>query len=323
MATIANSLLYSPRSASIFLHNDSISSPYIFSRPILSTKTRLSCLKLQANDRFRIQEIHCSEEYDKGLQISHQKLVIAQFSASHYIHNSKIEQFMEEQCRLSNEIKFLYITANDSEKIKQLCRREKIDKIPYFVFYKKKVKINEVAGFQRKRLVEDILYYKDDHLTSSVVQLKCKDDFEKLIKDRKFDHRIVIINVCKNRCTPCAKIYPSVVKLASQMAGKAMFARMNVDENDWCMEMLRGVTDIRKVPAFLFFGNGELQGTFVGSSMSGLIKELVRLQSEQRDSALRKELGVPFTNRKQTEPTDKTFVGNRPTDPPKPIIVGR
>ncbi|GFP89075.1 thioredoxin-like protein cdsp32 chloroplastic [Phtheirospermum japonicum] len=234
----------------------------------------------------KIQEIHSSDEYDKGLQFSHQKLVIAHFSATHYIYNSKIDQFMEEQCRVSNEIKFLSVTADESEKTRQLYRREKVDKIPYFAFYKKTEKINEVAGFQPKRLVDDILYYSDDPLISPVVvQLKSEDEFEKLIKDHKFDRKMIVLSVGKNRCPPCAKIYPSVVKLASQMAGKAVFARMNADENDWCMEILRGITDVRRVPAFLFFENGELCGTYVGSSMSALIREIGRLQSEQRASA--------------------------------------
>ncbi|PIN09488.1 Thioredoxin [Handroanthus impetiginosus] len=284
-------------SASIFFHNFPISSSFTFLPPLIS-KTRPEPLKVQGsytqscylliNSEIldlektktgeKIQEFHCVEEYDNNLQIfSQEKLVIAHFSASHYKYNAKIQQFMEEQCRLSNEVKFLHVMANESEKTRQLCRRENIEEIPHFVFYRKTEKIHEEAGFQRQKLVSNILYYRDDPF-SPVVQLQSREDLQKLIKVHKLDDKLIVLKVGKRQCRPCVKIYPSVLKLASQMVGRAVFARMNADENESCMKILREM-DILKVPTFLFVRNGEFCGRYVGSCASTLIREIVKLRS--------------------------------------------
>ncbi|KAK4437602.1 Thioredoxin-like protein CDSP32, chloroplastic [Sesamum alatum] len=119
-------------------------------------------------------------------------------------------------------------------------------------------KIHEEEGFQPEKLVSNILYYGDDPF-SHVVQLQSGEDLEKLIKVHRIDHKLIVVNVGMTQCIPCVKIYPSVLKLASQMAGRVVFARMNADENDSCMQMLREM-DVSRVPAFLFLKNGELCG---------------------------------------------------------------
>lgn len=280
---------------SIFFHNKSISSSRTFFRTPFVTKTRvLSSLKFQAKDRGfylvkhsddldfekiktgeKIQEVHSIDEYDKELQLPTKKLVIAHFSATHYKHTNVIHQFMKEQCRVSNEVMFLHVTADESEKTRQLCSRENIDKIPYFVFYRKTERIHEEAGFQREKLVSNMLYYIDDPFWP-VAQLQYMEDLEKLIEIHKLDNKLIVVNVGMRNCVPCVKIYPSVVKLASYMSGRVIFARMNADEDDKCMKMLREM-GVFKVPAFLFLKNGELCGRYIGSNMSSLIREIVKI----------------------------------------------
>ncbi|KAL2254909.1 thioredoxin-like protein CDSP32, chloroplastic [Sesamum indicum] len=306
MATIARLLSSSYSSAFTFFHNDSYSiSSQTFSRP-LNSKTRASSLKLQPNDQGfwlvkdrdnldfaktetgeKILEIHCTSEYDKGLQLSQEKLVIAHFSARHYKYNLIIQRFMEERCRISSDVNFLHVMANDTEKIRQLCRRENIEKIPYFVFYKKMENIHEEEGFQPKKLVSNILYYGHDAF-SPVVQLQSGEDLEKLIKVHKIDHKLIVVNVGMRRCIPCVKIYPSVLKLASQMADRVVFARMNADENNSCMKMLREI-GVSRVPAFLFLKNGELCGRYIGSCASTLIREIMKLRADQTITALQRK----------------------------------
>ncbi|KAK6118691.1 hypothetical protein DH2020_047604 [Rehmannia glutinosa] len=293
MATLARLSLSSSYSASIFSQNESISSyNFTYSHPLISIKTRVSSLKLQANDQSSYlvknkDTLNCSEEYDKEIQFSPEKLVIAHFSATYYKHNSKIQRFMEEQfIRLSNHIKFLYVMANESEKTRQLCRREKIEKIPHFVFYKKTEKIHEVSGFQPEKLVNDVLYYVDDHPFSPVARLRSREDLEKLIEANR--DKLIVLNVGKRKCVPCAKIYPSVLKLASQMGRGAVFARMDADESDSTMQMVREM-DVVRVPAFLFFRNGEMCGEYVGSNMSALIRETEKLLAEYKGSDFPKQ----------------------------------
>ncbi|GER50220.1 CDSP32 protein [Striga asiatica] len=290
MATIVNFALSFSHSSSMFRHDEPLSSPRNFSRERSRVSANSSlqiktndpvCLRVSENystpdmkkkyknDNERIKRIHSLEEFDEHLLFSEEKLVIAHFSTGHYKYNSRIRHFMEEQCIVSNEVKFLYILANENKKTEQLCKREKIDEIPHFIFYRKTAKkINQASGFQPRKLADDILFYGYDPF-SPVVEVKSRDDLENLIKVRK----LVVVNVVKDWCSPCAKIYPGVIKVASQMTNKVVFARINVDENDGFMGMMREM-DVRRVPAFLFFENGNFCGRYVGSNMSVLIRRL-------------------------------------------------
>ncbi|KAG8368053.1 hypothetical protein BUALT_Bualt15G0005400 [Buddleja alternifolia] len=286
MATLVSLLCSSYSSPSTFFHKDSISSSFrsVSTLNFGANDIRRCCLaKEMANLDFKIietdekfLEVHSIEEYEKGVQFSNEKLVIAHFSAStHCRYNTRIQQFMVEQSRKSNKVKFLNVMANESEKTRHLCRRENIERIPHFIFYKNAEKIHEAVGFQQERLVSNILYYKDDPF-SSVVQLNNGDELEKLIHTHD---KLIVVNVGKRECVPCVKIYPSVVKLADQMAGRVVFARMNADENESCMEMLKEM-NVSKVPAFLFFRNGEFCGKYVGSCTSMLIRKMVKLANQ-------------------------------------------
>ncbi|KAL7156377.1 hypothetical protein ABFS83_02G005300 [Erythranthe nasuta] len=297
MATAFATLLCSS-SSYIFIQNKSISSSRTFSRSLVTKATTLSSsvnfqvtvdnpgFKFTKN-REKIQQIHSIEEYDSELQsVSQEKLVVAHFSATHYKYNILIQQFMKEQRSISNGIKFLHVMANESDKTMQLCRREKIDKIPYFIYYKKAEKIHEEAGFRPEKLLGDILYYVEDPF-SQVVQLKRMGDFEKLIKAHKFDNKLIVVNVGKRNCIPCVKIYPSVIELAGQMAGRVIFGRMNVDDGDEvCMKKMLTEIDVYKVPAFLFMRNGEFCGRYIGSCPSTLVREITKLQNDHMQKEL-------------------------------------
>ncbi|KAL7118493.1 hypothetical protein ACP275_02G005200 [Erythranthe tilingii] len=297
MATFATLLCSS--SSYIFIQNKSLSSSRTFSPPLVTKATTFSSSlnfqltvdnpgsKFMENGE-KIQQIHSIEEYDSELQSSsHEKLVVAHFSATHYKYNILIQQFMEQEQRsISNGIKFLHVMADESDKTMQLCRREKIVRIPYFIYYKKAQKIHEEAGFRPEKLLGDILYYVEDPF-SQVVQLKRVADFEKLIKAHKFDNKLIVVNVGKRNCIPCVKIYPSVIELAGQMAGRVIFGRMNVDDGDE-MRVKKMLTeiDVYRVPAFLFMRNGEFCGRYIGSCPSTLIREIARLQNDHMQKEL-------------------------------------
>ncbi|KAK8642328.1 hypothetical protein V6N13_011675 [Hibiscus sabdariffa] len=121
------------------------------------------------------------------------------------------------------------------DKTRELCQRGKITKVPHFSFYKTMEKIHEEEGVEPDQLMGDALYYSDSH--SGVVQLHSREDVEKLIDDHKLDHKLIVLDVGLKHCGPCVKVYPTVVKLSKQM-DSVVFARMNSDENDSCMQFL-------------------------------------------------------------------------------------
>jgi Thioredoxin len=73
------------------------------------------------------------------------------------------------------------------------------------------------------------------------------------------------------------QVYPTVVKLSRSMADFVVFARMNGDENESCMEFLKDM-GVVEVPTFLFIREGEICGRYVGSGKGELVGEILRYQ---------------------------------------------
>lgn len=222
----------------------------------------------------RVQKVHSIEEFDKALKAAKNKLVVVEYASSDSLESSQIYPFMVDLSRTCSDVEFLLVMGDESEKTRELCKREKIDKVPHFSFYKSMEKIHEEEAIGPDRLVGDVLYYGDSH--SAVVQLHCREDVEKLIDDHKVDDKLIVLDVGLKHCGPCVKVYPTVIKLSRQM-DSVVFARMNGDENHSCMQFLKDM-DVVEVPTFLFIRNGKICGRYVGSGKGELIGEILRYQ---------------------------------------------
>lgn len=231
--------------------------------------------KTKVEKEERVKRIHSIDEFDEALRLAKNKLVVVEYAASHSYHSSKIYPFMVDLSKTCNDVEFLLVMGDESEKTRDLCKREKIDKVPHFSFYKCMEKIHEEEGIGPDVLVGDVLYYGDNH--SSVVQLHSREDVEKLIEDHRVDQKLIVLDVGLKHCGPCVKVYPTVIKLSKQMYDTVVFARMNGDENDSCMEFLKDM-NVVEVPTFLFIRDGEICGRYVGSGKGELIGEILRYQ---------------------------------------------
>lgn len=130
----------------------------------------------------------------------------------------------------------------------------------------------------------DVLYYGDNH--SAVLQLHCIEDVQKLIEA---GHKLIVLDVGLKRCGPCVKVYPTVTKLSRQMSDTVVFARMNGDEIDRCMQFLKDM-DVFEVPTFLFIRDGKICGRHVGSGKGELAGEILRYQGVRVTSESRIQL---------------------------------
>nr|GLL37084.1 thioredoxin-like protein CDSP32, chloroplastic [Ipomoea trifida] len=229
----------------------------------------------KADKNERVQKVHSTEEFDTALRQAGNRLVVVEFAASTNEQSSNIYPFMVNLSRTCNDVDFLLVMGDESEKTQELCRREKIEKVPHFSFYKCMEKIHEEEGIGPDMLMGDVLYYGDSH--SAVVQLHSGGDAESLIEKHRKDRKLVVLDVGLKHCGPCVKVYPLVVKLSKQMEDSVVFARMNGDENDSCMNFLKEM-DVVEVPTFLFIRDGLICGRYVGSGKGELIGEILRYQ---------------------------------------------
>jgi len=75
-------------------------------------------------------------------------------------------------------------------------------------------------------------------------------------------------------CGPCKVLGPVVEEIASEMAGKAVIGKVNVDENP----QLTSTYGVMSIPTVLFFKNGAVVETSVGSvAKEVLIEKLNKL----------------------------------------------
>lgn len=225
----------------------------------------------------RVQKVNNIEEFDEALRKAKNRLVVVEYAARNSENSSKIYPFMVDLSRNCSDVDFLLVLGDESDETRKLFAREKIDpeQVPHFSFYKSMEKIHEEEGIGPDQLVGDVLYYGDSH--SAVVQLHSRDDVEKLIGEHKADGKLLVLDVGLKHCGPCVKVYPTVIKLSRSMEDTVVFARMNGDENDSCMQFLSDM-DVVEVPTFLFIRDGKICGRYVGSGKGELIGEILRYQ---------------------------------------------
>jgi thiol:disulfide interchange protein len=224
----------------------------------------------------RVVQVHSAEELDSALQAAKNRLVVVEFAASHSVNSKRIYPCMVDLSRTCGDVDFLLVMGDESDATRELCKREGITQVPHFSFYKGTEKVHEEEGIGPDQLAGDVLYYGDNH--AGVVQLHNRADVEALMAENSGeDGKLLVLDVGLKHCGPCVKVYPTVVKLSRTMADTAVFARMNGDENDACMEFLKDM-EVVEVPTFLFIRDNKIVGRYVGSGKGELIGEILRYQ---------------------------------------------
>lgn len=71
---------------------------------------------------------------------------MVEYAASHSVNSRQIYPFMVDLSRTCSDVNFILVMGDESEKTQALCKREKIDTVPHFSFYKNMEKIHEEEG---------------------------------------------------------------------------------------------------------------------------------------------------------------------------------
>ena len=73
--------------------------------------------------------------------------------------------------------------------------------------------------------------------------------------------QVTVIDLWAEWCGPCRQMTPIINELAEEYAGKAQIGKLNVDENPTVPTNF----NVRGIPTFLIFKNGELKDKVVGA----------------------------------------------------------
>ena len=97
----------------------------------------------------------------------------------------------------------------------------------------------------------------------------------KTLTDSNFDEEtrngVVLVDFWAEWCGPCRRLAPTVEAIAGEFDGRAVVAKLNVDENP----NVPGRFMIRGIPTLLLFKNGQLAETLVGLRPKEDIADLI------------------------------------------------
>ncbi len=125
----------------------------------------------------------------------------------------------------------------------------------------------ELERIQIKKMKEMMKRKKE---TKSVTPLN-SSNFEEFIKNAKLP---VIVDFWAGWCMPCKIMAPVMEELARNYAEKAIFAKLNIDEN---LEVANRY-NVMSIPLFIIFKQGHPVERIVGAVGRGPLEEALKKQ---------------------------------------------
>ncbi|AIF82954.1 thioredoxin [Candidatus Nitrososphaera evergladensis SR1] len=83
---------------------------------------------------------------------------------------------------------------------------------------------------------------------------------------------LLIVDFFAPWCGSCRMLVPTIEQMASEMAGKTVFGRLNVDENP----RITSLFEVQSVPTVIIFRNGELLDGFRGVAPKAQIRSRIK-----------------------------------------------
>jgi thioredoxin 1 len=125
-----------------------------------------------------------------------------------------------------------------------------------------------VQNYDNDNELNDILARKKNELIANTQQ-KSNSNISSpiMLTDSNFNQTVekyplIVVDFWAPWCGPCRMVSPILEQLASELAGKVVFGKLNVDENP----RIASTFGIRSIPTISIFKNGRAIDGFVGAA---------------------------------------------------------
>jgi thioredoxin 1 len=125
-----------------------------------------------------------------------------------------------------------------------------------------------VQNYDNDNELNDILARKKNELIAKTQQ-KSNSNISSpiMLTDSNFNQTVekyplIVVDFWAPWCGPCRMVSPILEQLASELAGKVVFGKLNVDENP----RIASTFGIRSIPTISIFKNGRAIDGFVGAA---------------------------------------------------------
>ena len=119
----------------------------------------------------------------------------------------------------------------------------------------------------RRRKIEEMLKRVIQPLNNKPIELKDHNFSTEINKNK-----IVIVDFWAPWCGPCKMTSPIIEQLASEYAGKVVFAKLNVDNNQRTAQKY----SVQGIPTLLLFKDGQLIDRLVGAVPKSYIESKIK-----------------------------------------------
>jgi len=83
--------------------------------------------------------------------------------------------------------------------------------------------------------------------------------------------KVTLVDLWAEWCGPCKMMTPVIDELSTEYEGRAVIGKLNVDDNPEVPTQY----NVRGIPTFLIFKNGELKDKVVGAQTKQVLKDKI------------------------------------------------
>jgi thioredoxin 1 len=85
------------------------------------------------------------------------------------------------------------------------------------------------------------------------------------------NNKVTVVDLWAEWCGPCRMMTPVIEELSKEYEGRAVIGKLNVDDNPEVPTQY----NVRGIPTFLIFKNGELKDKVVGAQTKQVLKDKI------------------------------------------------